>query len=105
MSLCLEIENTELLKIVSVVGKLPSQSFTCLLDVLRNPLESIAIAHLADNAAHKHLQWANIGICQIDLPLTSCEVGQAHMIAQLILRSGIGYVNLVPQNKKRDSGQ
>lgn len=56
-----------------------------LLYVLRHPLEAFPITHLAYNAAHEHLKWTYIGISQIDLSLAGGEVGQPHVVTQLIL--------------------
>ena len=83
---------------------LDSQSI-CLLDVLREPLEAFNISHLADNAAHKHFKRVDIGVGQINPSVASGEVGQAHMVAELILQGSVRHVNLVSQDKERDSCQ
>lgn len=76
-----------------------------LLDVLREPFEAVAVAHLADDAAHEDLQWADIGVHEVDFALSSSEVAQAQVIAELVLRGRIGDVDLVPQDEEGDVGQ
>ena len=48
-----------------------------LLDVLGDPLESVSIAHLADNTAHENFKWTDIRVTKVDLPLPGCEVAKA----------------------------
>ncbi|KAJ6429646.1 hypothetical protein OIU84_021114 [Salix udensis] len=70
-------------------------SLPILLDVLRHPFEAITISHLADNTAHENLEWTDIGVNKIHLPLASSEIVEPKMIAKFIFRSCIGNVNLV----------
>ena len=48
-----------------------------LLDVLGDPLESVSIAHLADNTAHENFKRTDIRVTKVDLPLPGCEVAKA----------------------------
>ena len=72
----LHILDTIMMIIAVVTNKQPKQmtrkkllgrvckpvSTRALLDVLGDPLEPVAIAHLADNTAHEHLKRPDIGV-------------------------------------------
>lgn len=73
-----------------------------LLDVLREPLEAIPVTHLPDNAAHEDLKGPHICIREDHLPLASGKVGEAKVVAELILGCSIRYINLIAKDKERD---
>lgn len=76
-----------------------------LLDVLWKPLEAIAIAHLAHNAAHEDLQRPNVGFGEVHFALAGGEVGQPQVVPQLLLRRRVRFVDLVSQDEEGDVRQ
>ena len=70
----------------NIKHKTKSLLYRCLqlLDVLRNPLEAIPVAHFANDAAHEHLEWTHARLREVHLPLARGDTAQTHVVTQLI---------------------
>lgn len=55
-----------------------------LVDVLREPFESLAIAHFTDDAAHEDLERANTRVSKCHFSLTGGKVGETQVIPKLV---------------------
>ena len=76
-----------------------------LLDVLRQPPETISISHLTDNAAHEELNGPDARVGKVHLPFASSAVGLAQAVAELLLRCCIRDVYLVSKDEEGNTGK
>jgi hypothetical protein len=75
------------------------------LQILRKPAEAIAVADVLHDAAHVHLQGANVGIGHLRRLARQRPV-QAHLCHELTLRArAAGHINLVAQDEERGFGE
>lgn len=71
------------------------------LQVVRQPLESLSIAHAAHNGAHEHFDGPDVRVLEAHLTLPGGVVGQPELHAQLILARRGRLVDFVAEHKER----
>lgn len=72
--------------------------FTCCLDVLTEPSDTLSVSLTHDNGAHEDLKRAEVAI-ERNLALTG-GLEETKGMSELILRDSMGLINLVTKNKE-----
>merc|ERR1719152_584980 len=82
-----------------------TNSFGLLPQLLRDPLQSVAVPFRVGHTAHEHLQRAStVELCTRRV-LTSLLLQQPHLTNHVCVPDSAGLVNLVPQDRKRYASQ